>query len=192
MISHDDPRWTAYALGELDGAECADDRAAVEAALAEDPAARALVEEIRADGAMVAEAMRSEPQVALTLEQRGALLAAAAAVPPPAGRLIVGAPWRRWVPLGLVGAAAAALVAVSLTQAGGGGGGSRDGRGTRRRSGPSARPRPESSSRDRHSTSGCRDAGNGPAPARRRLRGRHASQATGAPAGGSRGAPSSA
>lgn len=62
-FSPDDPRLTAYALGELDGAE----RAAVEAALREDPALRAVVEEIRAtvaqlEGALATEALPAAPE----------------------------------------------------------------------------------------------------------------------------------
>ncbi len=57
-FSSDDPRLTAYALGELDGA----DREAVEAALREDAALRATVVEIRAtvaqlEGALAGEAL---------------------------------------------------------------------------------------------------------------------------------------
>ncbi len=52
----DDPRLTAYALGELEGAE----RAAVEAALRDDPAVRAVVEEIRATAALLSSALAEE------------------------------------------------------------------------------------------------------------------------------------
>ncbi|MEY2881976.1 MAG: hypothetical protein RLZZ15_4356 [Verrucomicrobiota bacterium] len=55
-LSPDDPRLTAYALGELDPAE----RAAVEAALTTDPAARAAVEEIRVLSAHLAAALAGE------------------------------------------------------------------------------------------------------------------------------------
>lgn len=63
-ISPDDPRLTAYALGELDGAE----RAAVEAALREDAALRAVVEEIHAtvaqlEGALATEALPAAPEL---------------------------------------------------------------------------------------------------------------------------------
>jgi Ca-activated chloride channel family protein len=60
-FSPDDPRLTAFALGELEGEELA----AVEAALRDDPAARAAVEEIRA-----------------TASQLGAVLGAEAAADP--------------------------------------------------------------------------------------------------------------
>ena len=129
MMSHDDPRFTAYALGELSGAEQANDRAAVEAALATDPAAKALVEEIRAEADLLAEALRTEPATGLTLEQRGEILDAASAAAgrraaegsraaegfgAPEGRPVAGASWRRWAPFALVGSAAAAMVVVAL------------------------------------------------------------------------------
>ena len=52
----DDPRITAYALGELDGA----DRARVERALRDDPALRAQVEEIRATASQLESALAEE------------------------------------------------------------------------------------------------------------------------------------
>jgi len=54
----DDPKLTAYALGELEG----DERAAVEAALRRDPAARAAVDEIRATAAQLAAALAAEAE----------------------------------------------------------------------------------------------------------------------------------
>jgi hypothetical protein len=57
-----DPRLTAYALGELDGAE----RAAVESQLAGCAASRRAVEEIRQLAASLAEDLRKEPCPALT------------------------------------------------------------------------------------------------------------------------------
>jgi Ca-activated chloride channel homolog len=56
MISSDDPKLTAYALGELQGQECA----AVEEALRDDPVARAAVDEIRAMASRVASALVHE------------------------------------------------------------------------------------------------------------------------------------
>ncbi|MDB6169612.1 MAG: von Willebrand factor [Verrucomicrobia bacterium] len=55
-ISPDDPRLTAYALGEMDEGE----RAAFEAALADDPAGRAMVDEIRATAAQLSAALAAE------------------------------------------------------------------------------------------------------------------------------------
>jgi len=56
-LSPDDPRLTAYALGELPG----DERAAIEAALTEDPIARAYVEETRRFAAHLQSALVDEP-----------------------------------------------------------------------------------------------------------------------------------
>ncbi|MGH7944891.1 MAG: hypothetical protein ACREF9_07770, partial [Opitutaceae bacterium] len=56
-LSPDDPKLTAYALGELTG----DERAAVEAALRQRPALQSVVEEIRATAAQLGEALASEP-----------------------------------------------------------------------------------------------------------------------------------
>lgn len=56
-LSPEDPKLTAYALGELD----ADDCAAVEAALRNDPAAQAAVEEIRALSSRLEDALANEP-----------------------------------------------------------------------------------------------------------------------------------
>src|SRR5262245_44688283 len=56
-LTPDDPRLTAYALGELEGEE----RAAVEAALRHDPGLRAMVEEIRQTATSVREALADEP-----------------------------------------------------------------------------------------------------------------------------------
>ena len=56
-LSPDDPRLTAYALGELQGEE----RAAVETALRDDPVAQAAVDEIRATVARLEFALASEP-----------------------------------------------------------------------------------------------------------------------------------
>src|SRR5215510_8430493 len=73
---HDDPRLTAFALGELDGAERAD----VEALVAKDEAARRAVEEIRATAAVVAEELKLEPATALTELQRARIAATATSV----------------------------------------------------------------------------------------------------------------
>jgi len=93
---HDDAMLTAYAVGELDG----DDRAAVEARLADDPAARAEVDEIR----QVADLLESELQAAaaprLAALQRTAIEAA------PAAR-------RPWLPIAAGLAAAAAILVVA-------------------------------------------------------------------------------
>ncbi len=70
-ILPDDPRLTAYALGELEPAE----RAAIEAALSESPEARAELEEIRSAAALLSDELRSETAPALTESQRAAIVA---------------------------------------------------------------------------------------------------------------------
>jgi Ca-activated chloride channel family protein len=60
-LSPDDPRLTAYALGEMEAAE----RREFEQLLAADPAAQAAVEEIRAAGAALTAALESEPAPAV-------------------------------------------------------------------------------------------------------------------------------
>ncbi len=56
QFSSDDPKLTAYALGELD----ADERAAIETALRDDPAARAIIDATRAFGAQLETALATE------------------------------------------------------------------------------------------------------------------------------------
>jgi hypothetical protein len=113
-----DPKWTAYAFDELDVGE----RAAVEAQLAANPAARQLVEELQKTGALLKTALTSEPVARLTAEQRATLAAAvsdqpaasgspsvALASPSPGGRIR-----RRWVAVLGVVAASGLIVAVLL------------------------------------------------------------------------------
>ena len=57
QLPPEDPRLTAYALGELEGEE----RAAIEAALRRDPGLRAAVEQIRATAAQIEDALVTEP-----------------------------------------------------------------------------------------------------------------------------------
>jgi len=57
----DDPKLTAYALGEIEDAA---ERAVIEAALRDDPAARAIVDEIRATAAQLEAALAAEPMPA--------------------------------------------------------------------------------------------------------------------------------
>jgi len=69
-ILPDDPRLTAYALGEMEPAE----QAAIEAALTESPEARAELEEIRRAAALLSDELRSETAPALTASQRAAII----------------------------------------------------------------------------------------------------------------------
>ncbi|MCG3127523.1 MAG: hypothetical protein CHACPFDD_02383 [Phycisphaerae bacterium] len=68
-INIDDPRLTAYALGELDGAE----RARMEAAIAQSPELRAGIEEIRATAATLRAGFSGEPLLVLNGEQMAAI-----------------------------------------------------------------------------------------------------------------------
>src|SRR5687767_7131625 len=63
-LSPHDPKFTAYALGELEPEECA----AVEAVLRDNPAARAVVEEIRATAAQLSAALAAEPAIESEVE----------------------------------------------------------------------------------------------------------------------------
>ena len=104
LVNPNDPKWTAYVLGELDEA----DRASVERLLETSPEARALVNELKETASVLNEALTSEsPELVLTAAQRAAVRNAAGA-----GR-------ERWfapVPLkwswGLGAAAAAVIVAA--------------------------------------------------------------------------------
>jgi len=69
----DDPRLTAYALGELDSP----DREAMEALVNENPEARRIVEEIRAAAERLAAELTGEPVPGLTPEQKERIAAAA-------------------------------------------------------------------------------------------------------------------
>jgi Ca-activated chloride channel family protein len=68
-MNHDDPKLTAYALGELDD----HDRLAVEAALLRQPELRQAVDEIRSMAALLATELASEPTAALSDSQRRAI-----------------------------------------------------------------------------------------------------------------------
>ena len=72
-ITPDDPRLTAYVLGELEAA----DRAAVEAQMASDPQCREIVEHLQQTTATLFEALQSEPVPSLTDRQRAAIRSAA-------------------------------------------------------------------------------------------------------------------
>jgi Ca-activated chloride channel homolog len=74
-----DEKLTAYALGELEETE----RAAVEAALADDEDARQTVADLEALAELATEALADEPATALTDEQREAIAARAGAVAEP-------------------------------------------------------------------------------------------------------------
>jgi Ca-activated chloride channel family protein len=101
-IDANDPRWTAYALHELENER---DRAEIEAVLKESAEARLLIEEIRNAAGWLAEGLQLEPAVNLSAMQRQRIIAG----------MEDGRGWfdrrRTWI---LMGAAAAALVIAVL------------------------------------------------------------------------------
>src|SRR6187431_2882133 len=104
LVNPNDPKWTAYVLGELDEA----DRASVERLLESSAEARALVNELKESTSVLEQALASEsPELLLTASQRAAVRNAANA-----GR----ARWFAVVPVrwgwGLGAAAAAVIVAA--------------------------------------------------------------------------------
>src|SRR5438552_17875216 len=68
----DDPKWTAYVLGELSSAE----RAQVEKELESSAAAREAVEEIRLATTLLKNEFTKEATIEMTAQQRGAVAAA--------------------------------------------------------------------------------------------------------------------
>src|SRR2546428_13772864 len=70
----DDPRLTAYALGELDGPEYAAERAEMQSLLAGDPTARQFVAELRATAAELRSELAMEIAPGLDDARRAAIL----------------------------------------------------------------------------------------------------------------------
>src|SRR4051812_37739350 len=107
-IDPNDPKWTAYVLGELDAAE----HAAVDRLLETSAEARALVAELRTAITALDEALATEPALLLTPAQRAALRRAAEAESPRWFGLL---PTRRPTPWAwAVGAATAAALAIAI------------------------------------------------------------------------------
>lgn len=93
-LAADDPRLTAYALGQLDAADLAPARAAVEAAIAADPALAAEVDAVRAVSTDLAAALAGETAATGGLDDaRRARVARAAARAPRTRRFVVPAWW---------------------------------------------------------------------------------------------------
>src|SRR5688572_9772346 len=105
LVNPNDPKWTAYVLGELDEA----DRASVERLLETSPEARALVNELKLAASAIDDVLTtSEPPELLTAAQRAAVRDAA-----DAGR----ANWFAVVPMRWgwgFGAAAAAIIVAAV------------------------------------------------------------------------------
>lgn len=106
-MNFDDPKITAYALGELESAE---DRAAIEALLREHPELSAELEETRAVAQILRRELKAEDGEVLTTAQRKEVLAAAnlgnsaeseaVSASPCAETIVTEFPWwrRHWVP----------------------------------------------------------------------------------------------
>lgn len=111
LLSPDDPRLTAYALGEMTPAE----QAAFERLLAQDPAARAAVEEIRTMAAGLDAALQTEaaaPAPSLTPVRRETVATRPLPMPRREGRKILTFPGLYYLGAGLA-AACFALVYVA-------------------------------------------------------------------------------
>jgi Ca-activated chloride channel family protein len=103
----DDPKLTAYALGELNPAE----RAEIEAALKDSPECRQVVEEIRQLCGTLSKELKAEPCPVLDEEQRAAVMDAGAKVlPGPEPENVIAFPRRN---VFLVAAALAACLAMT-------------------------------------------------------------------------------
>jgi Ca-activated chloride channel family protein len=113
-IDHDDPRLTAYAMNELEGAA----RAEFEALLNDDPVAQAEVEAIRAFGGALEGEMQKAPCPALTDVQRARVVQAAA--PTPVAPVAWTRPWflrpEALAAAGLVGAIGLGLWSSSVRE----------------------------------------------------------------------------
>jgi len=109
-INPDDPKWTAYVLGELDDAE----RAAIDRELESSEEARALVEELRFAMDLMKTELREAVKIApLTQEQRETIRASAgAAMTTPRRRWFAARP-SMWM-TGLAAASVAAIVLVAV------------------------------------------------------------------------------
>jgi hypothetical protein len=103
-IDTNDPRLTAYVLGEMQGSE----RAEFEMLLKQNPEAQKLVDEIRHTASFLTEQFSNEPCPQLSEEDRREIISEA----DKAGK-IIGFPWRRYyAPLSLSAIAACLLVAL--------------------------------------------------------------------------------
>jgi Ca-activated chloride channel family protein len=104
-INPNDPKWTAYVLGELDKA----DSEAVERLLKSSPEARALIDELNAASAVLREAVDDTPEDLLTAAQRASVRQAADARTPGWFAMLP----MRWA----VGAVSMAVIAIAVAVA---------------------------------------------------------------------------
>lgn len=106
-INYDDPKWTAYVLGELGASE----RAILESELESSEEAREYVRELRHAASMMKEGLAAHPDPALTQEQRASVQQAA--LPRPVRRWFV--PSLAWTAGLGTGLAAAVLLIATFT-----------------------------------------------------------------------------
>src|SRR3989442_4469272 len=99
-INPDDPKWTAYVLGEMDES----DRAALESELECSAEAREFVEELRLAATLMKEKLAAETGFGLAPEQRAKVRASAG----------VGKRWFGRPPVWVAGLAAASLLAAVI------------------------------------------------------------------------------
>jgi Ca-activated chloride channel family protein len=104
-INPDDPKWTAYVLGELSEAE----RAEIEKELESSAAAREAVDEIRLTTLLLKDELAKEPALGLTPAQKHAIAAAATAGQPESASRYTG-----WFGLQFVKYATAAAAALFI------------------------------------------------------------------------------
>ncbi len=102
-INPNDPKWTAYVLGELDG----EDRAAIERLLESSGEARALVEELRMATTVLKDELTAQMPVTMNADQRSAIHAAAS-------RKVRSWPGTRVAATWAAGLAAAGLILVTV------------------------------------------------------------------------------
>src|SRR5215475_3041041 len=103
-IDRDNPKWTAYVLGELDASE----RAALESELESSEEAREFVQELRLAASMMKDGLAVHADATLTPEQRFSIQGVSSACP--------AKPWfmRPLVWTGVLAAAAVLLAAISI------------------------------------------------------------------------------
>ena len=100
-IDANDPKWTAYALGEITDEK---ERAEIESILKESEEMRRLVEDIRQTAGFLKEELRAEQPVGLTQAQRERIQ----------GKADSGKSWFGWKPAWALATAAAAILMISF------------------------------------------------------------------------------
>lgn len=103
----EDPKWTAYVLGELDASE----RASIEEELAESAEARGHVDAIRKTTQMLINELRREPPAALSAEQHATIHQSSAPQVTLAGKSFL---HQRWAQISVVAATVLILAALLL------------------------------------------------------------------------------